>query len=379
MFTGSTETGYARPTGRPLMLAFAYPALGSLLVLLALHGSAFSASVNNALWVANGTNVLEFGPGQLKGIRNTKPETTLNSSAFKATQGVVFDTAGDLWVIDGGAITATPPVAPALDMFTPAQLKALHKKKSNSPTPTVQITSPVLVFPQQAVFDSAGNLWVSDNANGGPGSAVYVFAANQLTTTGSVTPSVTLLSNPAFNGALGIVFGPNGNLWIANNGGTNLFEFDKAHLPALGSGSSTLIPDVILSDNGANSIQGPWALIFDSAGNLWSSNANTPFTIVEFGKADLGTTGEPTPAITISPATFGKKSSFTSLNAPNGISFNNKGNLGVANSAGTPLSLALFTAKQINATGSPTPSGFIGGSKTGLSAPAGDNFGPFTK
>jgi hypothetical protein len=345
------------------------------MVVFALCGSAF-ATPADSLWVANGTNVVEFGPGQLHGVRNTKPQAVLNSPAFASTQGVVFDGKGDLWVIDGG-VTTPSVVAPALDMFTPSQLKALHKKKSSSPAPAVQITSSVLIFPQQAVFDDAGNLWVSDNANGGTGSAVYVFAADQLTATGSVMPSVTILSNPAFNGALGIAFGPNGNLWIANNGDTNLFEFDKAHLPAIGSGSSTLIPDVILSDNGANSIQGPWALIFDTAGNLWSSNANTPFTVVEFAKTDLGTTSDPTPAITISPATSNK--GVTSLNAPNGIAFDNKGDLGVANSAGTPLSLAFFTVKQITKSGSPLPKGFIAGSKTGLSAPAGDVFGPFIK
>ena len=36
-------------------------------------------------------------------------------------------------------------------------------------------------------------------------------------------------------------------------------------------------------------------------GNLWSSNANSPFTIGELAKANLGTTGDPTPAVIISP------------------------------------------------------------------------------
>src|SRR5208282_4297182 len=92
-----------------------------------------------------------------------------------------------------------------------------------------------------------------------------------------------------------------------------------------------LDPDVILSNNG-NSIQSPWALIFDAKGNLWSSNANSPFTIVEFAKANLNTTGDPTPAVTISPTMVGKKKPIPSLNSPNGISFDNTGGLGVANS-----------------------------------------------
>ncbi len=30
-----------------------------------------------------------------------------------------------------------------------------------------------------------------------------------------------------------------------------------------------LTPNVVLSDDGKGSIQAPWALIFDTAGNLW--------------------------------------------------------------------------------------------------------------
>jgi len=111
------------------------------MVVFALCGSAF-ATPADSLWVANGTNVVEFGPGQLHGVRNTKPQAVLNSPAFASTQGVVFDGKGDLWVIDGG-VTTPSVVAPALDMFTPSQLKALHKKKSSSPAPAVQITSSV--------------------------------------------------------------------------------------------------------------------------------------------------------------------------------------------------------------------------------------------
>jgi hypothetical protein len=66
-----------------------------------------------------------------------------------------------------------------------------------------------------------------------------------------------------------------------------------------------LIPSVILSDDGVaddGSIQGPWALVFDATGNLWSSNANAPNTVVEFAKAVQTTTGDPMLAVTLSPA-----------------------------------------------------------------------------
>ena len=60
----------------------------------------------------------------------------LNSAVFGAPQGVVFDAANNLWVIDGGN---GGTIAPSLEEFTEAQLKNL--KKDPTPTPNVQITS----------------------------------------------------------------------------------------------------------------------------------------------------------------------------------------------------------------------------------------------
>jgi hypothetical protein len=52
--------------------------LAIALVVFTLHTSALAAPANS-LWVANGPNVLEFGPGQLTGIKNIKPQITLSS------------------------------------------------------------------------------------------------------------------------------------------------------------------------------------------------------------------------------------------------------------------------------------------------------------
>ncbi len=162
---------------------------------------------NSALWVANGTNVVEFSPSQLtNGVSDPVPRRTISSSVFSSPQGVVWDYYGDLWVIDGGTMASGGTVAPALYEFTPKQLSNLSSNAA--PTPTVTISSASFVFPQQAAFDWRGNLWVSDNGS----NAVYVFSAKQLSTTASVTPAQTITSTPAFNGPLGITFDSRGNL-----------------------------------------------------------------------------------------------------------------------------------------------------------------------
>lgn len=340
--------------------------------------------LSQGLWVANGTNVLEFLPSQLSGGSNDAvPHLMNNSSVFGAPQGVTFDAAGDLWVMDAGtpatpavpataSMPAAPAVAakpPALYMFTAAQLAALGQNPM--PMPTVTITGTNLNTPQQAVFDQQGDLWVADHGT----NAVFVYSAQQIIMGGNITPNVTMTSSNPFNGALGIVFDKAGDLWVANNGnndGTTLFRFNAANLPKVGATVSvTLTPDVVLTSNN-NSIQGPWALAFDANGNLWSSNAGAPFTLVEIAQANLGGSGAPAPAITISPTMVG---GIPSLNAPNGLCFDTLGDLAAADSAGA-FGVPFYKADQLLASGATVPNTFLAGIATTLNAPAGCNFGP---
>ena len=324
-------------------------------------------TINKALWVANGTNVVEYLPAQLSPKDTTlAPHLMNNSGVFGAPQGVVFDAYGDLWVIDGGTVSTGGNITPALYEFTPAQLEDLAT--NSAPMPAVTINSPNFTFPQQAVFDSYGDMWVSDNGS----NAVYVFTPQQLNASNAATsPYITLTSNPAFNGPLGIVFDATGDLYVANNGSTTIFEFKANHLPRF-SETVELDPDATLSDDGNGSIQAPWALIFDANGDLWSSNANAPNTIVEFAQASLGVTGSPTPKVTLSPT---MENSNSTLSSPNGIAFDNLGDLAVISSA-TPFGIAFFDQSQLSAGGAIDPTVFLVGNATTLNAPAGANFGP---
>jgi sugar lactone lactonase YvrE len=322
-----------------------------------------STTITQALWVANGTNVLEFLPSQLTaGVSDPAPHLVLNSATgFGAPQGVQFDAAGDLWVLDGGNGST---VSPAIDEFTAAQLAA-HGTPATL-TPNKVITYASIKFPQQGVFDKNGDFWVADNM----ANEIVEFTPAQLAAGGTVVPNLTLTSNPAFTGPLGIAFSPlTGNLWVANNGGTNIYGFAAASLAGL-IGTETLAPHDIIQNNN-NSIQAPWALVFDKAGDLWSSNANAPFTIVEFLSTQLGG-GSSVPNVTISPVTVGGS---LDLTAPNGLAFDNLGGLSAVSSA-TPFGIPIFAANQLTTSGATIPSIFLVGGTTTLNAPAGDVFGP---
>jgi hypothetical protein len=333
------------------------------------------------LWIANGTNVLEYVPAQLAGGTSAAvPHRAINSAAFGAPQGVTFDSAGNLWVMDPNA-NVNGTTAPALLEFSAAQLAALGMNAS--PDPVAAFTSTALSFPQQSVFDAHGNQWVSDHNN----NTILVFSAAQLMQTGSAaTVPTVVISSAAFNGPLGIAFDSAGNLWVANNGGvpgtnntassagTTIVEFQAAHLPtppASGMLTPDMTADLTLSDNGSGSVQAPWALAFDATGNLWSSNANAPFTLVEFSKASLMAGGSAMPAVTISPATVGGN---PSLDATNGLCFDSAGDL-AATDAADAFGVAFYTKGQLM-TGAPVPNTFIVGAATTLNAPAGCNFGP---
>ena len=338
------------------------------------------------LWVANGTTVLEYIPSQLTaGVVNAAPHLMITGGAVGTPQGVTFDSSGNLWVMDPGATVNGAANTPALLKFSAMQLAALAT--NDSPDPVAIITSTSFAFPQQSVFDSKGNQWVTDHNN----NTVLVFTASQLGATGTnATVPAVVITSAAFNGPLGIVFDSSGNLWVANNGGvpvagsttgamsavgTSIVEFTAASLPVPGSGMVTpdLTPNITLTDDGNNSIQGPWELAFDSSKNLWSSNSGGTFSLVKFAPTSLTASGSPTPAVTIASTTdMGN----ATLSGTNGLCFDNIGDL-AATSAATPFSIPFYKAPLLS--GALTPSTFIIGTNTTLSAPAGCNFGPLVK
>src|SRR5579871_3523067 len=194
---------------------------------------------SKGLWIANGTNVVEYNPAQLDGGTNaTAPHVSINSGVFGTPQGVAFDQSGNLWVLDPAA-NINGAATPALLEFSASQLSSLAS--DNSPDPVAIITSSSLKTPRQAVIDTSGNAWITD-----PGSnAVMVYTATQLAETGTnaIAP-VLVISSEQFNGPSGIAFDSSGDMWIANygipataadafGGGTSVVEISEAHLPAI--------------------------------------------------------------------------------------------------------------------------------------------------
>jgi sugar lactone lactonase YvrE len=289
-----------------------------------------------ALWVANVERggILGYTAAQLASSASAAPAVVLTTPSGVA-DGVAFDNSGNLWV-------AEPIVS------TVVEYSAFQLATSGSPTPRVTLTANAassLSLPGALAFDARGNLWIANGGSmfNGPGANTLVeFTASQLATSGSPTPAVTLNADAgSINGPAGLAFDHSGNLWLTNFSSGTVVVFAAGQLASSGSP----LPAVTLSDNGANSLNEPESLAFDRGGNLWVANANTN-TVVEFARSQLGTTGSPTPAVTL-----------TNSGPHLALAFDGHANLWVSN-GDTVLE---FAPSQLMASGAPTPTVTLSG------------------
>ena len=272
------------------------------------------------LWVSfYGGLIQSYSSKQLK--KNGTP--TPVDLAVGSVAGIAFDKSNNLWVMNGDVI----------ERFTAKQLKKL--KTDPSPTPGVTITSSTFKGPTGCAFDHQGNLWVTDDEN----ESIDELSKAQLDAgSANLTPAIVIsssdLDTPEF-----LTFDGTGNAWVENQGSSKIVEFSTSQLTSGGSKSAS----VVLSDDGSGSLEVPGQIAFDKDGNLWVPNY-TANTVVEFAHSQLASSGDPTPMVTLSIASF---------DGPWGLTFDSKGDLVVVNyNDGT---IDKLTASQIKVSGSPVP------------------------
>lgn len=176
----------------------------------------------------------------------------------------------------------------------------------------------------------------SSNAFANGQSAAIVIGQTNFTSSGHGNVSANTLYDPA-----GIAIDSSGNLWVADSANGRVLEF-KAPL-STGEAASIVLgesnftsPGYSNACSGSNTVNpscltNPWALAFDSSGNLWVSD-NSQYRILEF-KAPF-TNGENASIALGQPnldsAGTGNTPTASNLNQPAGINFDSSGNLWVA-------------------------------------------------
>jgi sugar lactone lactonase YvrE len=334
----------------------AVPMLGTLSGTAGAARAAVSTTTTspNTMYVLNNTSssLSSFAPGA---TGNVAPTSTVSgaTSTLSTPFKMAMDHAGNVWVANHGNNTVLE--------FTQAELAI-----GGSPNPAVVLSAnatPNINLPTSLAFDRSGDLWVTNGVSGA-GSLVE-FTPAQLAASGSPTPAVTI-SGTGLDGPTSLALDGSGNLWVGNGINSTIVSFSPAQLAA----SGTPTPVVTLSAT-ASSIATPSALAFGRSGNLWVANGVLPGTVVSFTPAQLAATGAPVPNVTL--ATNG-----TSLQTPDGLTFDAFGNLWVSNSNVTANSVVEFTPAQRVASGSPVPASTLAGANTNLSGPENVLFVPST-
>jgi streptogramin lyase len=228
------------------------------------QGLVFDSAGN--LWVANAVSVVEFSRGELAKPSAT-PVKVIQSQGFKYA-GIAFDSSGDLWADDYGGISVVE--------YTKSQLSA-----SGSPTPTVVLTSDNLSEPFGLAFDRSGDLWVGNEGNG----QVLEYAKSELNRSGSPVPKLDLSVG---SNAEEVAFDSQGNLWTTDAG--NVLGFTKAELT-----KPSAQPAISITPG----LSSPGGLAFTASGNLWVTDYSGE-AVAELTKAQLQAGGTVTAARTIS-------------------------------------------------------------------------------
>ena len=210
--------------------------------------------------------------------------------------------------------------------------------------------------PTTMVFDSSGDLWVANENT----SDLFELTKAELGTPDPV-PGVTIFAESgALANPFGMAFDSAGNLWVVSNAWNKVYEYTKNELAT----SAGPTPATTISDFPSTPIFGD---AFDASGNLWVSTVNS---VVEFSKAELATP-DPAPTRIISSGGGAQ------------LVFDPAGDLwmvtgGGPDCFGTPCTneVVEFTKAQLSGEGSPIPAVTI--SSTVPGSPTGSLYGPYS-
>jgi hypothetical protein len=354
--------------------AYAFIVIATILLLAVVPGfaqdSAVAPAVTRAapqgLWITDYGFVSEYQGLQIRRSGTLIPHFAFRSAGlFEDPIGIVFSSSGDLWFIFYGT--------PAVFELTRSQLSALasgSRVKAKVALST-QGSGPGFSLPYALTFDSSGDLWVSDPGFG----QISEFTPDQLKMSGTPAPATIITFNPTW-APVRLRFDKAGDLWLV--GTTVVSELKPDQLVAGG----TLTPSLTFEITGTI---GTWVandLVFDSAGNMWIAEEDLlghSGVLDRVNAADLNATGDMTldPEIIISPASI--SSTDFSIQCPEGLAFDDRGDLWLANGCSPPWGdIVEFTPDEIGASGSPLPKVLLRSNKhgTNLIGPTSILFGP---
>ena len=276
-----------------------------------------------------GAAVFEFSFTQLTNLNSTPaPAPTIIIKAllgpvtFQFPQFAAFDTVGNLWVSDSAANVIFKFSAAQLASGSGVGLSPVAVL-ANKPPPSI----PTFNGPLGIAFDGSGDLWVDNN---GGTTVVELTAAQLAAATGvtAVSPTTILSSSvvpgglPTINNPWGILFDSSGNMWITNEQNTpppvgcagSIVEFTRSSIA--GPGIVTPAANVVIGPTaigGTFSLCDPNGITMNRAGNIVVANA-VGNSLAQYNASQITSSGNTIPHTFVVGAA-------TALNAPTGLTF----------------------------------------------------------
>jgi hypothetical protein len=349
-----------------------------------------------ALWVENSLTgtINEFKGATLTtaGVSLPNPAVTNKSSSLPPdTAGVIFDSSNNQWATVCGNSSGNHG---SITKFSASAVKSLAS--NSAPSANVILSDDgsgtVVNCPWTIAFDKSGDLWAANSNEFQVNTAagfVTEYQPGQFSS-GAVKPHITLTDPGEFVSPTGVVFDSSGDLFVSDYGGNQfgesgsgvVFVFDASTVSGLTAGTNSVKSNAQLFDpTTATPVNGA----FDGSGNLWVADCEAAPSgeIYMFPKAVL--TSGATKATTILRSTSITTSGGIedSIDCPGGVAFDAQGNLWYTNFSSDFVdgfgAVGEFLKSQLSATGTrtPAPNIFLNGNNTGInSQPIGLTFGP---
>jgi streptogramin lyase len=192
------------------------------------------------LWVVNLAKqaIMKFRPNQIEKSGAPSPKILITSPVF-FPGAMRFDASDNLWVAAGNQ---------QLWRFAPGD-----RAVSGFPNPGLNVDLPDGLVPVDFGFDSSGNLWLAGSSS--DGDALEMISAGDLTGSGEISPSAAVIITSSAFGVSdsdgtclgGMDFDHSGDLWVSVqcDPDTQVVEFTPSQLTTGGS----LTPSVTIGQN----------------------------------------------------------------------------------------------------------------------------------